>query len=260
MIRAESMDSGLRGTWGTPFLFWWYLPLLKGYYLCILAGSGGGIMKGHSVIWHFICFLGHTLSWSLSFWWFSVKIIFQVCLCYIHLLPLYSGMVYKHRKVGEGWIKGDLHWQILWSLNLEVEPQAEVEGATDTRKEMIKKLVHLAFRLCDKEIEKWTFRFLKPWFRHTVKGSDLGETIDHDLEVELNLKGELESSAKDCRELITDPRYTHGHLTLFRQPVHLYSLMKCKPITATTNTTVQSDPKVGLRDIQKELQLIQLQL
>jgi len=79
----------------------------------------------------------------------------------------------------------------------------------------------------------------------------------------LNLQVELEPSAEDWGELIMDPGYTHGHLTLFRQFIHLYWLMKCivaKAMSTTTNTMTQSEAKLGLRDIQNELQFNQLQL
>ena len=79
----------------------------------------------------------------------------------------------------------------------------------------------------------------------------------------MNLKIELEMSSEDWGELITDLGYVRSRLTLFGQSFHLYWLMKCivaKAMVATTNTVAQSEAESGLRDIQNELQLIQLQL
>jgi len=68
-------------------------------------------------------------------------------------------------------------------------------------------------------------------------------------EAKLNSQAELEPPVEDSGDLITDPGYTHDHLTLFKQYIHLYRLMKCivaKAIAATASTTMHNEAEPSL--------------
>ena len=96
---------------------------------------------------------------------------------------------------------------------------------------------------------------------HGASTSTQFKTMISAWEAKLKIEEAGEPSVEEWENLITDPGNTRGWLTMFKQTIHLYWLMKCIIVKVITEIQVgewHPHEDMNPKEIQKELQSIHL--